>query len=179
MQGCAAGIRLVWVWVVMQQSWTKIPVSWQAPHLLVCVMGTQEVWVLVCALLVILQKTPLEVQWVRGGNLGKKTAWQVSYKHEGLLVVKDRWAAVLKAGHRCLSELCSLVWFESSPSLTGRVLFGRREAELREVFEWEVRLIPAKLQVALCCLVAWLCLCLQGRFLLSLNSVCIRHCFLV
>ncbi|XP_054052070.1 39S ribosomal protein L14, mitochondrial isoform X2 [Rissa tridactyla] len=33
----------------------------EAWHLLVCVMGTQEVWVPACALLVILQKTPLEV----------------------------------------------------------------------------------------------------------------------
>lgn len=36
MWGYAAGIRIVWVWGVMQQSWIKIPVSWQVQHLLMC-----------------------------------------------------------------------------------------------------------------------------------------------
>lgn len=87
--------------------------------------------------------------------------------------------AFLTAGHRCRSELCWLVWFQSSPGLPERVLFGRREMELREVSEWEVRIMPPKLQVALYCLATWACLCLQVMFLLSLNSDSIRHPFLV
>lgn len=35
-------------------------------------MGTREVWALVCAFLVILQKALSEVQLVRGGNWGKR-----------------------------------------------------------------------------------------------------------
>lgn len=63
--------------------------------------------------------------------------------------------------------------------LTERVLFGRRQTELREVSERKVRLMPPKLQVPLYSLVMQACLCLQVMFLLSLNSNSIRHPFLI
>lgn len=65
----------------------------------------------------------------KGRQFGEEDCVTGFFERERVTPRKSRQPALVKPGHRCSSELHSLAWFESSPSLPGRVLFGRRETE--------------------------------------------------